>query len=131
MAAAYSGDQMATKRSKPKYDRRSLYLPRPATWEWDRLSEVEIGERLKAAWTTQETLAEWVKGLEKQQEEERQALWARLPDTRLANVQQAIKELDELGKLLKALRGDQDKVEKAIAAIERHREMASGVRLAK
>src|SRR5262245_56027661 len=101
---------MATKRSKPKYDRRSLYLPRPETWEWDHIAEDKVGERLKAAWTTQETLADWIKGLENQQEEMRLALWSNLPSSRLASVQQSMREIEEVGKLLSALRKDQDKV---------------------
>lgn len=105
-------------RRKAGIDRKALYLPRVADWDFTRLSGPEVERRLAAVRETRRRLGEWIAALEAERSEAKRALWLRLPDAKLHEATVARDHLEDLGKQLQELVRYRQQTEQAITRIE-------------
>jgi hypothetical protein len=109
---------MTRKAVKDAIDKRSLYLPRPQDWDFYKLSDLTIRDRLVAARATRERLEGWAVDLQRQRDEGWQALKARLPEAKLYETKVGLARLEDAGKQLADIQKMLKQVTRAIEYIE-------------
>lgn len=107
------------RRKSAGIDRKALYLPRVADWDFRRLGPAEVERRLVAVRETHRRLVEWIDDLEIERRAAKSALWLRLPEAKLYEATIARDHLEDLGKQLKELAKHREQAEAAIVRIER------------
>lgn len=109
-----------TAKRKPAIDKRSIYIPKPTEWDWEKISDFVVRDRLNAARATQERLQGWVDDLTRQRKDAQRELWERLPEAKLYEQRTKLALLNELGKQLIATNKLLSQVATAIEYIESH-----------
>ena len=84
-------------------DRRSLYIPRPSDWDWDKIGEAEIQRRLGQVELAAGTLNRWWHDVYRHRAMEWEALRGRLVEAKMGEVQERRDRIEALGKELRQI----------------------------
>jgi hypothetical protein len=105
------------RKSQSQIDRKLLYIPRPQDWNWEKLPEREIADRLRLAGLTVERLAQWEASAKREVKEQQAKLWQLLPEAKLGVVQMQHAKVESAGKELHTIQRLKAQTTKAILDI--------------